>query len=1310
MKKLLLFIFLGISAIASSQKTWVTFTNSDPSEPVFRILSESNSEISYAVEVTGMYQEGVTHDTVIYQRLSVPKAAIWGYPGYPTIPAIIKRFAIPECDSVIININVIDSLILNSYNVYPQPMVIEDTVNGGLTEVFTKNDSIYGLNVSMPEYNYEIIEDGYMRNQRILKLATYPIKYNPVTQQIIAYTNFELTMTFINSSGDANVDNGLFNNVTRSTSMNYYLEDNIPPTPQIEEVQWISLHNDPNEAYNITADYLIITTHEFFSAHSPYLLEFASHRAAKSGYNIGIVDVTEIVGLSFTFNNPTFETEQKIRDFIKRVYEGKHAQNTIDGRVAFVLLVGDADENKIDNITVPTSKDPDPTGQLLNGQLVHYSDNDYYYSCVTVNSNIFDMTPDLFIGRFPADDATELHNIVKKTKEYENEALSGTSKGAWRTRNVLAYGGGGPVGGHEYFCSFLKGHIEDITPPDYTTSVIDAAISQHSWNFDYVKQLNNYGSKMVIDYGHGNLQVWCQGGDPFVNNGALTLDYKIENLENSGMYPFALANACLTARFDFNTLVYEDCIAEQMIVYSPDAGYVASMGSWPTVGLSQYSDDNEFPAYWYETIPYSLYNNLSSLLGECVMEGLILSENHDKWPFQYILFGDPALNLMSEGYELTHDVDFDGTLKISTPTYIRENATLALGNISKVVFEKNGQLIIQGKLVIGDHVEFIGRNMDNVIRVEGSGIVEGYYFGTNPPDPIPINKIDCYALAGTTWRGFEFDNPGLQVTFKDGSFANCSLTGILDKLELTKQTTGVSLTSSVIDLNETNVAISNSTFSNTNIILNNYQDLDISASILQSSFINSNSDVLINIEHYPEYLIEDNQISYSAGTGISVSYSGRSASQHEINENIIEKTGDPQDLSWGVSVYHSFADIYNNYITKNKYGILCMNQSSVTILGNSTASQDDETQRLIENYQNQVRSFDNSFPYEFHYNVISPSTDALYNALIYYKNSASPEEDPPLPDGSLMITCNCLPSNPVFYPLNAYTYMPTWCPGGIPCSSVPDEGDVLYELAALNMDSANYSTAETQLKEVISTYPGSNYAREAAKKLIPLKKLSDNDFTGLQLYYDTTIALHEDTLTGKLVYRLKNRCNVEKKAYEDAVLWYEQDILNPASLADSVYSLIDLSDTYLLMAADSTKDAKSSNYTGTLTQYKPANPPQYRKNRNEWIKLLFREITGSEDHPGDDLINNTEIVLKQNHPNPFISETTLEYTIKETSDMQIVVTSVAGQVLMRLNKPNMSPGQYRESFNLNDYPDGVYFFSLYMNNQNVARTKGIKMH
>jgi len=185
---------------------------------------------------------------------------------------------------------------------------------------------------------------------------------------------------------------------------------------------------------------------------------------------------------------------------------------------------------------------------------------------------------------------------------------------------------------------------------------------------------------------------------------------------------------------------------------------------------------------------------------------------------------------------------------------------------------------------------------------------------------------------------------------------------------------------------------------------------------------------------------------------------------------------------------------------------------------------------------------------------------------------------------------------------------------------------------------------------------------------------------------------------------------MEQKAFEDVITWYENDIINATSFADSVYSLIDLSDTYLLMAADSMRNSGNQNYSGILGQYKPMNVGQFRKSKNEWIKLLFNEITGNEDKPGDNPEDGIASVLTQNHPNPFLSETTLEYFVKETGDVKIIVTSVFGQVLFEKNKSKLTPGKYSEHIDLNDYPDGLYLFSLFMNNRNVARIKGVKMH
>ncbi|MFH1297868.1 MAG: T9SS type A sorting domain-containing protein [Bacteroidota bacterium] len=184
---------------------------------------------------------------------------------------------------------------------------------------------------------------------------------------------------------------------------------------------------------------------------------------------------------------------------------------------------------------------------------------------------------------------------------------------------------------------------------------------------------------------------------------------------------------------------------------------------------------------------------------------------------------------------------------------------------------------------------------------------------------------------------------------------------------------------------------------------------------------------------------------------------------------------------------------------------------------------------------------------------------------------------------------------------------------------------------------------------------------------------------------------------------------MERKAYSDAILWYENDILNPASLDDSIYSIIDLEDTYLLMAADSNSDAGYSNYIGTLVQYKPKTVIEFREIKEELINLLFKEILEDDTKPLDQVLNEQGYTLSQNHPNPFKTETILNYSIPEKCSVRISVSTILGRHILSLNISQQEPGEYSARINLNNVPDGLYIFSLVVNEKEVARVKGIKM-
>ncbi len=791
---------------------------------------------------------------------------------------------------------------------------------------------------------------------------------------------------------------------------------------------------------------------------------------------------------------------------------------------------------------------------------------------------------------------------------------------------------------------------------------------------------------------------WCLGGGIYPEGGALTLQYKIDHLHNYGMYPVAIARACMTGAYAKYGGPQYDCIAERMNVYSPDAGYLAYLGSYKEAGL--YSTlPGEYPRYIYEWIPYAIYHDLSTILGECVLEArLHMTNSTDPWHFMYNLFGDPAVNMMAKGYEITQDITLPSSTTISTKIYLRDGSTLTIPNGGTLEFTDNGQLVIDdgATLAIGHDVRIKGQREMNKIEIEGcmTGI------GGTITNAEPIMNLELSSLEENSWEGLSFNNGDLSVVLTSGSISNCNVTGQIRML----RASSCSINNSEIDLKGCNFNFENATFTNAGINLyNNTPDRNL-VTVSGCDFTDSPFESVISLSHFSNYVIENNTITYSNGAGINLSYSGGAdAREKVVQNNRIQKSGNPQDLSWGIKVYHSFADIFNNRITNNAYGIATMNMSSVKVLGNSGATNYSETQQIYDNFKSQVRSFDNSFPYEFHYNVINNSLSS--DPLIYYDNSL-PSPNPI--EGMLNIKCNCLPTNPVLFPPTFYSWEPTWCPPSSCNGDDPGKGE--FEQAQIFIDSGNFELAESQLKDLILTYSDSKYANEAAKKLIPLKELSDQDYSGLKNFYNTTSVLHNDSLVDMLTDHLKTRCDIEQKAYETAINWYENEIVDPVSLDDSIYSIIDLQDTYMLMFADSIFKTPHNVFTGKLIQYRPSTFYAYQTNKEVLIKLLFTEKVLPGPHSEQLYTDNNGFILYQNHPNPFSSETEVTYQLPCKSEVEIVGLNLLGQEVFTLNKSQQEKGEYSQNVKFGNLSAGVYYIILRANGFEKARIKVIKQN
>ncbi|MCB0715828.1 MAG: DUF4082 domain-containing protein [Chitinophagaceae bacterium] len=78
-------------------------------------------------------------------------------------------------------------------------------------------------------------------------------------------------------------------------------------------------------------------------------------------------------------------------------------------------------------------------------------------------------------------------------------------------------------------------------------------------------------------------------------------------------------------------------------------------------------------------------------------------------------------------------------------------------------------------------------------------------------------------------------------------------------------------------------------------------------------------------------------------------------------------------------------------------------------------------------------------------------------------------------------------------------------------------------------------------------------------------------------------------------------------------------------------------------------------------------------------------------------------VLKQNFPNPFSNETTIEYTLPKTQPVKIILTDLQGRLIKVLVNAIMDGGNHIIVFNKNQLASGIYLYKMEAGNFKATR-------
>ena len=81
--------------------------------------------------------------------------------------------------------------------------------------------------------------------------------------------------------------------------------------------------------------------------------------------------------------------------------------------------------------------------------------------------------------------------------------------------------------------------------------------------------------------------------------------------------------------------------------------------------------------------------------------------------------------------------------------------------------------------------------------------------------------------------------------------------------------------------------------------------------------------------------------------------------------------------------------------------------------------------------------------------------------------------------------------------------------------------------------------------------------------------------------------------------------------------------------------------------------------------------------------------------------------LQQNYPNPFNSTTTINYRIKKSGHIRILLFDLTGKEIEVIFDQYQMPGDFHFQWDSRDLASGIYFYSLIIDDKAVATKKTV---
>lgn len=579
MKNILLFVFVIFCWINSTvSQVWVPLGSSAPSPAKTELIASDITESQLRFRVEGFTKTEVNTPHGTEVIISVGESTPLLRQGFPDIPKLTASVIIPDMDEMQVKVN---SFVYADFeNIMVAPSKGNFTRDIDPSTVPYLYDRVYGENKFFPSEMAELREPYIVRDYRGQTVVVYPFAYNPVTKTLRVYYDITLSITPAGYPG--------LNPLIRTqafTSVDFEFDN-------IYNTHFLNYSSSKYTPVGEQGKMLIISYGTFMNSMTTFV-----NWKKLTGMPVEMVDVA-------TIGNST-----AIKTYIANYY------NT--NGLTFVLLVGDAAQ-------VPTS--------YASGD----SDNNYTY----IVGN--DHYPDIFIGRFSAENQNQVLTQVQRTIDYEQNPYTGSD---WLKKSIGIASSQGPGDDNEYDYQHVRNMQTDLLNFTY------------NWNYEHfdgsqgghdaagnpttaqVSTDINSGSGIILYTGHGSNTSWSSSG--FSNS-------NITALSNNGKLPFIWSVACVNGNFVSTT-----CFAEAWMRSTNANGAIGAVATLMSTINQSWNPPMEGQDEMVDILVESYANNIKRTFGGLSMNGCMkMNDTYGSggWSMTdtWTIFGDPSLMVRTD--------------------------------------------------------------------------------------------------------------------------------------------------------------------------------------------------------------------------------------------------------------------------------------------------------------------------------------------------------------------------------------------------------------------------------------------------------------------------------------------------------------------------------------------------------------------------------------------------------------------------------------------------------------------------------------